>query len=70
MLDRKGDNFWLRTLAYALYWSQFSVDFIIYVRSNKQYREAYIMLIRDMCCCCCIAQDDNGGIALNDIAVG
>ena len=69
MLDLKGDNVWLRTLAYALYWSQFSVDFLIYARSNKQYRE-YIMLIRDMCCCCCNAQDDYGGIPLNDIAVG
>ena len=45
--DFRGELSLLRGLVTFLYWSQFSGDFIIYAASNKQYREAYMLLISD-----------------------
>ncbi len=49
MLDRKSDNVWLRMLAYAHYLSQFSVEFLIYTRSYKQYGDAYTSCSKGTC---------------------
>ncbi len=47
MTDFEGELTVVRTLATAIYWSQFSGDFVIYAGSNKQYREAYLLLLND-----------------------
>ncbi len=35
-----------------VYWSQFSSDFIIYAASNKQYRDAYLLLLSEAYSAC------------------
>ena len=54
VVDSEGKNPALWSIAHLFYWLQFSTDFFIYSASNKQYREAYILLMkviwRKICC--------------------
>ncbi len=52
LADFEGEQRAVRSIATAFYWSQFSGDFIIYAASNKQYREAYLLLLRDISMVC------------------
>ena len=46
ILDNEGEGVALRSVMYLIYWSQFSIDFVLYAASNKQYREAYLLLLK------------------------
>ncbi len=35
----------------AVYFTQYSLNFLVYAFSNKQYREAYLLFLRDACRC-------------------
>ena len=57
MVEFEGELTLLRTLTMLIYWSQFSGNFVIYAATNKQYREAYLLVVNDFlevfkrCCC-------------------
>ncbi len=58
LLDNEGQNSFLKAVVHLLYWSQFSLDFVIYAASNKQYREAYLLFLKEArlkCLCCTVA---------------
>ncbi len=42
-----------------IYFGQFSVDFVVYAASNKQYREAYLLLLEDFGSCLFCASKSN-----------
>ncbi len=52
LVDFSGEMAVVTCLSKLLYWLQFSGDFLIYAASNKQYREAYLLLLTDICCAC------------------
>ena len=52
LIDRESKYEALRLLGVLFYWSQFNMDFAIYAASNKQYREAYLLLVNDTLAVC------------------
>ena len=56
IVDSESEFKSVKAVLQFFYWSQFSVDFLVYAASNKQYREAYLLFIKNVpcrCCCCC-----------------
>jgi hypothetical protein len=35
----------------SFYWMQYSLNFVVYAASNKQYREAYLLFLREAVFC-------------------
>ena len=45
--DASHGNQYVILLVTSLFWMQSSVNFILYAASNKQYREAYFLFLRE-----------------------
>jgi hypothetical protein len=45
------DSGWLYNLLHSVYWMQYSMNVFVYATSNKQYREAYHLFLREVVFC-------------------
>ena len=46
MIDRNTKSALASLIIFLIYWSQYTINFIIYAACSKQYRRAYIMVLR------------------------
>ncbi len=53
VFDPNSSHHALSCVANVLWHANYSFNFVIYAASNRQYREAYSLFLRDSCCCCC-----------------